>query len=219
MSNRDQTPQAVVLTEKNKLVNIFVLCFSAFSSEFSYRNLERYLSMCHLLPEGDVFSLVADSRILNIWQQIQYKTHDKASKYGSGWSAVLMVQGLYHGCRKPLPVLLLDRLWLHWWEKAGKLCYTDEKKRVPLTAVSVLDLFIRGPWADTQVVNYRPRRKINSLPMWTLSYESTNRGQPFEARLFGLDICTIRKTKMCKQMFQGFVLFWMKVSSSCSGLF
>lgn len=111
-------------------------------------------------------------------------------------------------------------LFFCWTDCApGKLCYTDEKKRVPLTAVSVLDLFIRGPWADTQVVNYRPRRKINSLPMWTLSYESTNRGQPFEARLFGLDICTIRKTKMCKQMFQGFVLFWMKVSSSCSGLF
>lgn len=54
-SNKDQTPQAVVLTEK-KLVNIFVLCFSVFSSEFSYRSLERYLYMCHLIPEGVMFS-------------------------------------------------------------------------------------------------------------------------------------------------------------------
>lgn len=35
MINKDQTPQVVVLTEKNKLVNIFVLFFSIFSSEFS----------------------------------------------------------------------------------------------------------------------------------------------------------------------------------------
>lgn len=37
MSNKDQTPQVVVLTKKNKLVNIFVLFFSVFSSEFSCR--------------------------------------------------------------------------------------------------------------------------------------------------------------------------------------
>lgn len=37
-------------------------------------------------------------------------------------------------------------LFFCWTDCApGKLCYTDEKKRVPLTAVSVLDLFIRGP--------------------------------------------------------------------------
>lgn len=70
MSNKDQTPQVVVLTEKNNLINIFVLCLSVFSSEFSCRSLERYLYMYHLIPEGVVFSLVADSRILNIWQQI-----------------------------------------------------------------------------------------------------------------------------------------------------
>lgn len=66
MSNKNQTPQVVVLTEKNKLVNIFVLCLSVFSSEFACRSLERYLHVYHLIPEGVVFCLVADSRILNI---------------------------------------------------------------------------------------------------------------------------------------------------------
>lgn len=65
-SKKDQTPQFVFLTENNKLVSIFVLCSSVFSSEFSCRSVERYLYMCHLIPEGGVFSLVAESVILNI---------------------------------------------------------------------------------------------------------------------------------------------------------
>lgn len=66
MRNKDQAAHVVVSTEKKKLVIIFVLCFSVFSSEFFCRSLERYLYMCHLIPEGGVFSLVADSRVLNI---------------------------------------------------------------------------------------------------------------------------------------------------------
>jgi len=47
--NKDQTPQVVVLDEKNKTFNIFVLCFCVFYSEFSYRSLERYQYVHYLI--------------------------------------------------------------------------------------------------------------------------------------------------------------------------
>lgn len=92
------------------------------------------------------------------------------------WSAMLMVQGYQLWCG---PVGAGNPFLLVCWTDCapGKLCYTDEKKQVPVPAISFLGLFIRGPWADTQVVSYGLIKKSKPvINMDLLSYESTNRG-------------------------------------------